>query len=110
MVPLNGLGYFLRTDGSAGFIRQVARSDSAAARIEGYEPIEVVAHDLLARVDAKPALRLTVTNIFNRPIQGKLEVKLGELKLAGATPTAFAGRARNQGVDVPGARRPRGTG
>ena len=55
-----------------------------AARIEGYEPVDVVAHDLLGRIESKPALRLKLTNVLNRPLSGKLEVKLGALALADA--------------------------
>ncbi len=83
VVPLNGLGYFLRTDGSPGsFARLLAAI--GAGRIDGYEPVEIVAHDLLGRVDAKPELRITLSNILNRPIRGTLSVKLGELQLAEA--------------------------
>ncbi len=82
VVPLNGLGYFLRTDGSAGSFAGLLAAIKAG-RIEGYEPVEIVAHDLLVRVADKPALRLTLTNILNRPIRGKLEAKLGDLPLDG---------------------------
>ena len=82
VVPLNGLGYFLRTDGSPGSFAKLLAAISAG-RIEGYEPVEIVAHDLLARVEAAPELRITLTNILNRPIQGTIEAKLGDLKLEG---------------------------
>jgi hypothetical protein len=84
VVPLNGLGYFLRTDGSPGSFAKLLAAVKAA-RIDGYEPVDVVAHDLLARVEAKPGLRLTLTNILNRPLAGKLDVKLGSLTLDAAS-------------------------
>jgi len=85
-VPLNGLGYFLRTDGSAGSFGQLTDA-IASARIEGYEPLDIVAHDLLAKVSAGPTLRLTLTNILNRPVSGALSVKLGELTLTNPNQT-----------------------
>ena len=83
VVPLNGLGYFVRTDGSAGSFASLLAA-IRVARIDGYEPVEIVAHDLLARVESGPALRLTITNVLNRPISGKLEVKLAGLQLENA--------------------------
>ncbi len=83
VVPLNGLGYFLRTDGSAGSFKKMLQA-LREARIDGLEPVDIVAHDLLDRVNNKPAFHLTITNILNRPVQGKLTVKLGELQLADA--------------------------
>ncbi len=79
-VPLDGVGYFLRTDGSKGSFEEML-SAIRQARIEGYEPIDVIARDMLGPVAASPTLRLTLTNILNRPVTGKLTVKLGDLKL-----------------------------
>ena len=89
VVPLNGLGYMLRTDGSAGSFAQLIDA-LKAARIDGLTPLDVRAHDLLARVEQQPALRLTLTNILNRPVSGELTVTLGELQLeAPPKPLAF---------------------
>lgn len=78
--PLNGLGYFLRTDGSPGsFSRLLAALKQAD--IEGYEPLDIIAHDLTQPVEQHPKLRLTLTNILNRPVSGLLSVKLGDLNL-----------------------------
>ncbi len=85
-VPLNGLGYFLRTDGTPGSFAKLLDAVKDG-RIEGYEPVEIVARDLLGRVTQKPSLRLTLTNILNRPVSGKMEVKLGNLQLAEASST-----------------------
>ena len=89
VVPLDGLGYFLRTDGSKGsFARLVeAIRDS---RIEGYEPVDIVAHDFCTRIESHPTLRLTLTNVLNRPIRCRLAVKLGRLTLdAGSSELNF---------------------
>lgn len=89
VVPLNGLGYMLRTDGSAGSFAQLIDA-LKAARSEGLTSLEVRAHDLLARIEQQPALKLTLTNILNRPISGELSVSLGELQLeALPKPLAF---------------------
>ena len=80
VVPLSGLGYFLRTDGSKGSFARLVEA-IRGAQIEGYEPLDVVAHDLCARIESHPVLRLTLTNVLNRPIGGRLAVKLGELTL-----------------------------
>ncbi len=79
-VPLNGLGYFLRTDGSPGSFDRLLKA-VAASRIEGYVPVDIVAHDLTSPIGTRPSLRLDVTNILNRPISGSLTVTLGKLKL-----------------------------
>jgi hypothetical protein len=82
-VPLNGLGYFLRTCGQPGSFAKLLDA-LRAARIEGYEPIEIQASDMTAVVDGQPELKLTLTNILNRPVTGKLIAKLGNLTLDAA--------------------------
>jgi len=79
-IPLNGRGFFLRADGSPGsFARLLAAIRDA--RVEGYDPVEIVAHDLTAPVDHHPELRLTLTNVLNRPISGRVNVEFAGLKL-----------------------------
>lgn len=80
VVPLDGLGYFLRTDGSKGSMARLVEA-VRNARIDGYEPVDVVAHDLTGRIESRPTLRLTLTNILNRAVSGKLSVKLAGLTL-----------------------------
>jgi hypothetical protein len=79
-IPLSFQGYFLRTDGSKG---SFARLTSALknGNIEGYEPVEIVAKDMVKLIEEKPVLQLRLTNILNRRISGFLTVKLGDLKL-----------------------------
>ena len=79
-VPLDGLGYFLRTDGSKGSFARLVEAVQKA-RVDGYQPLDVAAHDLTARIESRPTLRLSLTNVLNRPVSGKLSVKLGELTL-----------------------------
>lgn len=91
VVPLNGLGYFLRPNGSPGsFARLVAAVK--AARVDGLEPIEIVVHDPLMPVvpmsewrkfsgpNPPPHFRLTLTNVLNRPVHGLLRLFLGREK------------------------------
>jgi len=85
-VPLDGLGYFLRSNGSRGSFAKLLKAVETS-RIEGYEPLDVIAHDLLAPIEQKPSLRLTLANILNRPVAGELDVKLGNLQLEPARQT-----------------------
>jgi hypothetical protein len=79
-VPLNELGYFLRSDGRPGSFKRLLAA-IAAARIAGLEPVEVQARDLTAPVSAKPKLRLRITNVLNRPVRGELSVHVDGLTL-----------------------------
>ena len=79
-VPLDQRGFFLRTNGAKGSFARLTQA-IAAARVEGYEPLQIVAHDLLSPVDQKPSLHLSLTNILNRAVSGTLQVSLGDLKL-----------------------------
>ncbi len=74
-VPLNGLGYFLRADGSHGsFARLLAAVNTAT--ITGIDPVEIIAHDMTAPIAARPKLKLKITNVLNRPVKGTLSVRL----------------------------------
>lgn len=74
-IPLNGRGYFLRGDGRTGsFAKLLAALKNAD--VKGYTPAEIVAHDMTARVDQGATLRLSLTNILNRPIVGSVHISL----------------------------------
>lgn len=83
-VPLDGRGFFLRADGSPGSFAKLLDA-LRNARVEGYDPVEIVAHDLVAPVDHHPELRLTFTNILNRSISGQIKVELADVQLRSAT-------------------------
>jgi hypothetical protein len=85
-VPLDHRGFFLRASGQKGSFARLIEA-VRRARIEGYEPLETIAYDLLAPIEKKPSLRLKLTNILNRPVRGALRVKLGNLQLRGAAQT-----------------------
>lgn len=80
-VPLNTQGYYLRTDGSKGSFAMLIKA-MEHARIDGYEPVEIIAHDMTARIEQKASLDLQLTNILNRPISGKLTATLSNFQLS----------------------------
>ena len=79
-VPLDQRGFFLRTNDAPGSFARLTQA-LAQAQVNGYEPLNIVAHDMLAPVDQHATLRLSLTNILNRPISGSLAISLGQLKL-----------------------------
>lgn len=79
-IPLNYKGYYMRTNGSKGSFVQLQQA-LKNARIEGYEPLEIVAKDMTIPVSEHPVMDLVMTNILNRSVSGSLQVKLGNLQL-----------------------------
>ena len=73
--PLDGRGFFLRADGSKNSFEKMLDS-IRHARIEGYDAVEILAHDLTAPLEQGPVLRLTLTNVLNRPVSGQLGVSV----------------------------------
>ncbi|SEO83770.1 hypothetical protein SAMN05192574_11418 [Mucilaginibacter gossypiicola] len=80
-VPLNTQGYYLRSDGSKGSFDRLVKA-MEHARISGYEPIEIVAKDMTARIEQTAVLNLQLTNILNRPVSGQLQATLSDFKLS----------------------------
>lgn len=96
-VPLNGQGYFLRGDGRPGsFAKLLAALKSA--RMKGYSPVEIVAHDMVTPVDRGSTLRLSLTNILDHPVTGRLTASLGGLMAASESKTVAL--AANETKDV----------
>jgi hypothetical protein len=89
-IPLDGLGYFVRADGSPGSFRKLIAAMSAA-RISGYQPVEIKAKDFLARIEKGPDLRLVLTNVLNRPVSGSLTVAVEGLLLEGLDSVTLLG-------------------
>ncbi len=79
-IPLSFQGYFLRTNGSKGSFEKLKKA-LANGLIEGYEPVEIVAKDMVKRIDGKPVVELQITNILNRPINGVLNVEIEGLDI-----------------------------
>lgn len=90
-VPVNADGYYLRADGKPGSFAALLAAVEAG-RLEGLQPVEFVAHDLLAPVAAKPAVKVELRNLTSRPLSGKLSAKLGALKLDAPAAVALAPR------------------
>lgn len=80
-VPLDGRGFFLRAKGKDGSFDRLIKA-VGQARIEGYEPVSIIARDFLAPPQGGAPLRLSLTNILNRPVTGQLEVTLDGSALA----------------------------
>jgi hypothetical protein len=79
-VPLNELGYFLRSDGRPGSFKNLLAA-IASAKLRGLEPVEITARDMTAPIGSQPKLRLGITNVLNRPVKGTLQATLEGLTL-----------------------------
>ena len=80
VVPLSSEGFFLRGDGKPGAF-EILLAAVRQGRMEGIEPLAKVCSDMTAPIGGKPALRLKLTNVLNRPVKGRLSVKLGKLQV-----------------------------
>ena len=99
VVPLDGRGFFLRADGTPGSFAALT-SALKAGRVDGIEPLAIVAHDLTGPVENHPSLRLTLTNVLPRPVSGALTVTLGGLTLSAPAPVTV-GPNETRDVTVP---------
>lgn len=87
-IPLNYQGYFMRVNGTPHAFNKLLAAVKQA-RIEGYEPLEIIAHDFTAPIETKPGMQLQLTNILNRPVKGKLTITVGDLQLSYPQTVAF---------------------
>ncbi|MDR3708082.1 MAG: hypothetical protein P4L33_07260 [Capsulimonadaceae bacterium] len=100
VVPLDGRGFFLRGDGAPGSFQRLVEA-VRAARIDGIEPLAIVAHDMTLPVGNHPALKLVLTNVLNRPVTGRLNVRLGALTVTNPDIVSIAaGETRDVSVIV----------
>ena len=99
-LPLDGSGYYLRGNGKPGSFKKLLTA-IGSSRIDGIAPVEIKAHDLLAPVAQKPALRLSITNVLNRPVTGTLSATLGNLTLDNAKQTLTLKPNETQEVLLP---------
>ena len=97
VVPLDGRGFFLRADGKPGSFARLTRA-LQTSRIVGIEPLSVVVHDMTAPIDTHPTLRLSLTNVLNRPVRGTLAVSLGGLTVSAPKTISMKG---NETREVP---------
>jgi hypothetical protein len=96
-VPLNGLGYFLRGNGSTGSFEALVAA-VRAANITGYEPVEIIARDFTQPISAQPELRLRLTNVLNVAVSGELKAEVPGLTLA--PPSRAISLTPHQTLDV----------
>jgi hypothetical protein len=80
-VPLNGLGFFLRSNGSSGSFDRLVKEVAEHSKITGVEPIEIVTMDLTAPLSSKPRIVLKLTDVLNRPMRGKVSLKVEGMTL-----------------------------
>ena len=101
-IPLDGRGFFLRGDGKRGsFAKLVAALQKGS--VSGIEPLAIVAHDPTARIETRPTLTLTLTNVLNRSIKGNLTVALGGLTIEAPRTLQFrANETLNIAVKITG--------
>lgn len=79
VIPLDERGFFLRGDpGTPGSFAALVEA-LRRSTVRGIEPLETVAYDMTAPVETHPVLRLRLTNQLNRPVEGTLSLRLGEL-------------------------------
>jgi len=94
VIPLTEKGFFLRADpkrkGSFARLLKAIRG----ARIEGIEPLDIVAYDMTAPIAEKPTVRVRLTSQLNRPISGMLSATLGKLKIEAPSRLGFRPRER----------------
>jgi len=81
VVPLDGRGFFLRGNGQAGSFAALLQAIKTS-HIAGIEPLAKKVKDILSPVDQPgSSFRLELTNVLNRPVQGKLKVDVQGLKV-----------------------------
>lgn len=78
-VPLNYQGYYMRVNGVKGSFDKLIKAITNA-RIEGYEPLEIIAKDFTQPVSGDSEMELQLTNILNRPVKGTLQINIGDFK------------------------------
>ena len=98
-IPLDTRGFFLRADPAkrGSFARLIG--ELRESRVEGLEPLEIIAYDFTAPIAAKPTMRLRLTNQSNQPTRGQLDLQIGSLKLDYPRDLKFAPREQKW-VDV----------
>ena len=81
--PLNGLGYFLRANGTPGSFAGLLK-ELKSGRVSGVAPVEIMARDMTAPLSSKPAVKLKLTNVLPRPVKGRLTVSIEGITLSPA--------------------------
>jgi hypothetical protein len=87
-VPLDGRGFFLRSDGSQNSFQKLVETVGQGI-IKGIEPLETIAYDFTSQIASKPELTLKLTNILNRPIKGVLKVDVKNIEFETPSPQLY---------------------
>ena len=98
-IPLDASGHYLQPSGRPGSFARLADA-IRKARIDGYEPIELVARDMTTPLDAKPTLRIRLTNVLNRPVRGRVAATLGGVALVSTSVALKPGEVREVQIAV----------
>lgn len=77
--PLARLVDALWRDADPGGMRKALR----AARVEGLQPVQIVARDFTARLEEGPGLEVEITNVLNRPVELSLDARMEGVELDG---------------------------
>ncbi|WP_233522878.1 MULTISPECIES: hypothetical protein [unclassified Bacteroides] len=80
-IPLTFNGYYLRTNGTKDSFKKLLDS-LRKAYIEGYEPLDIIAKDMVSPLTGETEMELVLTNILNRSVGGNLKITLGDLLLS----------------------------
>ncbi len=79
-VPLDRRGFYLRGNGKPGSFAALVKA-LQTARIDGLQPIEIIARDMTADLDQQPVIQLQLTNVLNRPVTGTLRAAIPGFQL-----------------------------
>jgi len=79
-VPINDLGFFVRTDGSTGSFEKLVQAIRQAS-ITGIDPVEIIVSDMTQPIETQPTLTLRLTNVLNRPVNGTCTLEAENLQI-----------------------------
>jgi hypothetical protein len=96
VIPLDANGYFLRADPQrAGSFAQLLQAIQSA-RIDGLQPVEIVAQDMLKPIADHPVMAVSITNVLNRAVKGKLQATVEGLDIDVTTDIELAAHQTRQ--------------
>jgi hypothetical protein len=99
-IPLNGSGYLLRSDGRTGSFAALLLA-ARSAEIHGIDSVEIVAHDLTSPLQTGSALRLTLTNVLNHPVDARVSAHFTNLTVTLASQNVHLAANKTRDVIFP---------
>ena len=91
-VPLSEKGLFLRANPQVKGSFEQLLGALRESRVEGLEPVEIIAFDVVKPIESRPKLRVRITSQHNQPIVGKLKVQIEGLDAIPAMELALSRR------------------